>query len=312
MNLFISIFIFCIILFFYLHIYFHLNTSNDLEIYEIELPSKDKFEEICDLKQPVLFSFQNERLLETCNRAAILDTYGAFDIKLRNVKNSAINTNAAAAAANKKEATEKEEEEVYVPLPFSSAIQVLANDTEMKYISENNMEFLEETSLIKTYKYNDAFFRPYMVSNCIYDFITAATGTQTPLRYELNYRNFFYVTEGEVKIKLTPPKSSRYLYQITDYENMEFYSPINPWHVQASYKNDFDKIKCLELTLQKGQMLFMPAFWWYSIEFGKNASICSMKYRTYMNNVAILDKILMKFLQSQNTKRTLVKTYTPI
>jgi len=39
---FLGIFIFCIVLFLYLHIIFHLKTSNDLEVYTIESPSKDK------------------------------------------------------------------------------------------------------------------------------------------------------------------------------------------------------------------------------------------------------------------------------
>ena len=55
LEIIIGFFVFCIILFFYLHIHFHLKTSNDLEIYEIEQASKDKMEEICDLRQPVLF-----------------------------------------------------------------------------------------------------------------------------------------------------------------------------------------------------------------------------------------------------------------
>ena len=50
----ISLFVFCVILFFYLHIQFHLKTSDDLEIYEVEQASKEKIEEICDLRQPVL------------------------------------------------------------------------------------------------------------------------------------------------------------------------------------------------------------------------------------------------------------------
>ena len=38
--------IFCLILFFYLHIFYHIKTSDDLEIYEIDEPSKEKLEEI--------------------------------------------------------------------------------------------------------------------------------------------------------------------------------------------------------------------------------------------------------------------------
>ena len=137
----------------------------------------------------------------------------------------------------------------------------------------------------------------------------ASNDTCTPFRYELNYRNYFLVTEGEIKVKLTPPKSSRYLYTIKDYENMEFRSPINPWDVQSHYKSDFGKIKCLEITVKKGDILFIPAFWWYSIKFNDiNTSISTFKYRTYMNNMALFNIFFMKFLQSQNIKRNVVKT----
>ena len=52
MNFIFILLIFCLVLFFYLHIYFQLKTSDDLEIYEIENPSKERLEEICDLRQP--------------------------------------------------------------------------------------------------------------------------------------------------------------------------------------------------------------------------------------------------------------------
>jgi hypothetical protein len=282
-------------MFLYIHIYFHLKTSNDLEIYEIDKPSKDKFEEICDLKQPVLMNLENEQLLEIFTRNNILDTYGVFDVKIRNIKSIITNPK-----TNK-------DDELYLPLPFSSTIKVIENDTDNKFLVENNYDFLEETGLIKTYKYNDSFLRPYMVSNCMYDYIISSNDTCSPFRYELNYRNYFLVTEGEIKVKLSPPNSSRYLYTIKDFENMEFKSPVNPWDVQSQYKTDFSKIKCLEIIIKKGYVLFIPAFWWYSIKFSDNASICSFKYRTYMNNIAILDNFFMRFLQTQNVKRNILK-----
>jgi len=81
-----SILIFCIVLFIYLHINFHLRTSNDLEVYEIDQPSKEKLEEICDLRQPVIFDYNVDGLLQECNIDSIEKNYGAFDIKVRNVK----------------------------------------------------------------------------------------------------------------------------------------------------------------------------------------------------------------------------------
>lgn len=292
MNIIFITLIFCLVLFFYLHIYFHLKTSNDLEVYEIDQPSKDKLEEICDLRQPVVFNYYNEGLLDACSRESILDTYGAFDIKIRNVQLLPSN-----------------DTELYIPLPFSSALVAVKDDNESKYLVENNSDFLEETGLIKTYRYNDIFLRPAMVSNCSYDFIMGSEGLQTPFRYELNYRNFILVTQGEIKIKLAPPKSSKYLYEMKDYENLEFRSLIDPWNVQKQYKADFSKVKCLELTVKKGTILYLPAFWWYSFRFQTaDTSVSSFKYKTYMNNVAILPQLCMRFLQTQNVKRNIVKT----
>jgi hypothetical protein len=59
--------------------------------------------------------------------------------------------------------------------------------------------------------------------------------------------------------------------------------------------------------LTKGQILFLPAYWWYSIEFGPTASMCSFKYKTYMNAVAILPHLVMKLLQTQNIKRNNIR-----
>ena len=291
MKIIFSLLIFCLVLFLYLHIYFHLKTSDDLEIYEIEQPSKDKLEEICDLRQPVMFDFNNERILDCCKQKNVLDTYGAFDVKIRNVK-SVID----------------DEDELYIPLAFSSATKALTEDPDSKYLVENNADFLEETGLMKSYRYNDAFIRPYMVSNCMYDYMLASKGTRSPFRYEVNYRNYFLVVEGSIKVKLSPPKSSRYLYQDKDYENFEFRSPVNPWDVQQQYRPDFDKMKCLEIVAKRGQMLYIPAYWWYSFEYQDETSLCSFKYRTYMNNVALVPQFFMKLLQSQNVKRTIAKS----
>lgn len=290
-----AILIFCVILFFYLHIYFHMKTSNDLEVYEIDQPSKDKLEEVCDLRQPVLFDYPNERLMESCTLSAIRAAYGAFDVRLRNVKD----------AADEADATE-----LYVPLTLHAAAESFRSDKESRYISENNGDFLEETGLVKTFKYNDAFLRPPMVSKCAYDFMCASPGTTTPLRYELNYRNYYLVTHGSVKMRLIAPHASKYLYPVSDYDNFEFRSPVNPWQVQAEYRADFDKIKTMDVELRAGQIIYIPAYWWCSIQFPETmpgATICCFKYRTYMNTVSVLDKLCMWLLQQQNVKRDTIE-----
>ena len=289
MKIIIGFFIFSLVLFIYLHIQFHLKKGNDLEIYEIEDVSKDKLEEICDIRQPVLIDFDNQKIVETTSRKYILDNYHAFEIKIRNVKDCETNS------------------ELYVPLPLHASDKLFTEDKNGLYFSENNSDFLNDTGVIKNFKYNDEYLRPFMVSNMNYDIMMASQDTCTPFRYEINYRNYFICTEGSVEIKLTPPQSIKYLYPFYDYENFEFRSPINPWNVQTKYSSDFEKIKCLEFSLTKGKTVFIPAYWWYSIKFRKNSSISCFRYRTYMNNLAISQYIGMHILQLQNIKRDSTK-----
>jgi hypothetical protein len=114
------------------------------------------------------------------------------------------------------------------------------------------------------------------------------------------------VTEGSIKIKLAPPRSDKYLYTYKDYENFEFRSPVNAWNVQQQYRPDFDKIKCLEVVVKKGQIIFIPAFWWNTMRFEEDASVCVFKYKTYMNTVAMIPQLFMRFLQSNNVKRNII------
>ena len=180
---------------------------------------------------------------------------------------------------NIKEIFEPKDEnaELYLPFLLKEAINIFRDDKNEKYISEKNQDFLNETGAVKNFNYNDAFLRPPLVSKCIYDFMTGSTGSKTPLRYNLNYRNFYYVTSGKINIKLIPPHSSKYLYPLKDYDNFEFRSPVNVWDVQQEYKADFDKVKVLDVTLEKGEIIYIPAYWWYSIEYEKISSVCAFK-----------------------------------
>tara|TARA_B100000035_G_scaffold315028_1_gene333535 strand:- start:2441 stop:3388 length:948 start_codon:yes stop_codon:yes gene_type:complete len=286
---FIGLFIFCLVLFLYLHINYHLKTSNDLEVYTIERPSKDKLEEICDLRQPVIFEFNNERLLQSCTLRNLDDNYGAFDVNLRDITNYDDNS------------------ELYLPFLLKEAINIFREDKNKKFISENNSDFLKETGAVKNFSYNDSFLRPPLVSKCIYDFMSGSIGSKTPLRYNLNYRNYYYVTHGKVNIKLISPQNSRYLYPNKDYDNFEFRSPVNVWNIQEEYKPEFDKIKVLDITLNKGEIISIPAYWWYSINYEKLSSICVFKYRTFMNVLAISPELVLTMLQGQNIKRDIVK-----
>jgi len=293
MNIIIILLIFCIVLFLYLHIYYHHKTSNDLEVYEVSNVSKSRLEEICDLRQPILFDYNLEKLA-LLKRENILQNYSSFDIKLRNILNT----------------FSHEEDDILLPIIYKNGIKVLEEDENKKFISENNGDFLEETSLSKTLQANDDFIRPNLMSWYNYDYLLGSKDSITPFRYERNYRNYFLVLNGTIKIKMAPPKSEKYLYEIKDYEKFEFRSSINPWNIEEKYQNNFDKIKCMEVSLEPGKIIFIPAYWWYSIKFEDNKStIICFKYRTYMNTLSILPNLFISFLQKQNIKHNILKKY---
>jgi hypothetical protein len=175
------------------------------------------------------------------------------------------------------------------------------------YFTEKNQEFLEETGKVKFFKYHDEFIRPYLVSNCIYDIMAGSDNTKTPFRYNLNYRNYYLVNEGSVTVKMAPPKDYKYLYPVADYDNFEFRSQVDIWDPADQHKQNIAKIKTLEIKLNPGQIIFIPAYWWHSFKFSERSSMSVFKYRTYMNTLAILPDISRHLLQGQNIKRDIVK-----
>ena len=195
------------------------------------------------------------------------------------------------------------ESELYMPIKLKELTSTLSNDKEKRYLTECNEEFLEETGLIKILRGNDIYLRPSNVAMCNYDIYFGSENVCTPFRYDIKYRNYYLVTEGEVRLMIAPPKSGKYIFKDLDYENMEFRSPINPWDVQDHYKQDFDKVKCLEIVLKRGDLLYMPAYWWHSLKYSNNATVIGLRYSTYMNLVAILPELGLHLLQNQNIKR---------
>jgi len=280
-----SIFIFSVILFLYLHINYHLKCSNDLEVYTIESPSKETLEEICNIRQPVVFDFFNENLMTECNIENLENEYGAFDVSLRDKDNKDDNT------------------ELYLPFLLKEALTIFREGESKKYFSEKNNDFLVETGIIKKMQYNDGFLRPPLVSKCEYDLLSGELNVKTPLRYNVNYRNYYYVTSGEIDIKLVPPSKNKYLYENKDYDNFEFSSPLDLWDIQDNYKTNFEKIKVLDINLKPGQIVYIPAYWWYTVRFTKFSSVCKFSYRTFMSSLSILPDLVLKLLQQQNVKR---------
>lgn len=303
---FLSVCVFLIVLFFYIHILFHLKTSDDLEVFQLDnMPSKDRFEEICDLKQPVMFPLEEGKGIVFETELKRLDElYGAFDVRIR------------------QNIFEDGAKELYLPLSLKEAVQLVEHDPKHQYFSEDNQEFLNETGVLKRIRREDTYFRPSMCAKNSYDVWIGYTKTITPFRYNLDYRTYLMVAQGKVRVKMISPHYTRYLDLIKDYEHLEFRTEYNyaPYlwgdeksELFPSHKHsNMAKIKTLEVILTPKDILYIPSYWWYSVQFDELSSIAVLKYQTYMNMLAILPDYAKYGLQRQNIKENVIKPHSTL
>ena len=295
MNFLFNIIIFVLVLFIYIHITHQLKTSEDLEIYELDYTTNQHLQEVCDIKQPVLFEFNSlcPEFYENINNDTIIN-YDKYDVKLKDI-NDYWNPNI--------------DNVDYLVLPYQSAMSLISSDPKSNYFIENNDEFVEESGLNKEFYNLDVFLKPTMNLQSKFDILAGSKNCITPLRYHINYRQFYSVNSGKITIKMTPWKSSKYLHLIKDYENYEFRSPINVWKPQTQYMNDMDKMKFLEFDINAGYVLYIPPYWWYSIKYTDDNNLVSgITYNSIMNYVANIPNLVLYFIQQHNIKKKITKT----
>jgi len=296
MNLFFHLIVFIIILVTYINILHSLKTSEDLEIYELDYKDNDYFQEVCNLKQPATFSYEqlHPEFINTIN-SDFLDLKSHNDIKI-------------------KEIPDYYSEDIhnidYFILPLKSYLSLIKSDTHGNYISEDNHFFIEESGCFDLYQSNDSILQPKFSVNKKYDVLCGSSNSHIPLRYHTNLRHYIIIHTGKIKVKMTPWKSTKYLYQIKDYCNYEFRSPINVWNPQRKYFQEMDSLKFLEFDLEQGHALYIPPYWWYSIQFNSDDTILSsFTYDTIINHMANAKNLGLYYLQQSNTKTKISRTF---
>ena len=288
MNELYSFLLFIVLLFLYIHIADQYKTGEDLEIYEMDYSTNTHLQTVCDVKQPVLFDYQSI-CPEFFENIALR---GAADIQVKE-SNDYWNT---------------EDPVESISLPAESAVSLLSTDTRSQYISENNESYLIESGIAGLYSVNDEYLKPHFVCQTKLDIMTGSKRANTPLRYHMDFRQFIIVQSGKMRVKMTPWKSRKYLYPIKDYENFDFRSPINVWNPQHKYLHEMDRVKFLEFEVVQGQVLVIPPYWWYSIQYTEpNTILSSITYRTFMNGLANTPEYILYFFQQQNTRTHVAK-----
>ena len=294
MNVLINVFIFILVLFLYIHVNHQFKRSEDLEIYEMDYTTNKNLQEICELKQPVLFEYKpfHPEFFDNVT-VDVIEQQSALDVKIKDVNdywNETANVD-------------------YVVLPLQSARTLMTTDTRSNYFTENNEEFVNEAGLYNDFFENNFYLKPDLTVQTKYDILMGSNGAITPLRYHTNYRQFFCVNSGKIHVKMTPWKSSKHLSPTKDFENYEFRSPINVWKPQREYANRMDKLKFLEFDVHEGFVLYVPPFWWYSIKFSNQNDnlVTGITYNSVMNCISNIPNYALYYLQQSNIKKRVAK-----
>ena len=296
MNFYLHILIFLLILFFYIHIVHQYKRSEDLEIYELDYISNTHLQEVCDIKQPILFEYKsvNSDFYENVTYDNITsNTYSNYDIRVKETSDY----------------WESDESVDYIVLPLSSGSNLMKSDSKSAYFSENNEEFLEESGINSDWQENDIHLKPPFTVQQKYDIMIGSRGAYTPLRYHTNFRYFISVNSGKIRVKMTPFKSTKYLYQNKDFENYEFRSPIDVWKPQHKYRHEMDKIKFLEFDVSEGFIISIPPYWWYSIQYDNSVDslLSGFIYNSPMNIVSNVPYFIKYYIQQANIKKRVAK-----
>ena len=290
MNILLPITIFILVLFLYIYVTNQFKKSEDLDIYETDYFDNKQLQEICEIRQPVLFN-----LYPVCPdffhslSNSTLSSLGSFDVKLKDLNDYYTSENTVDP----------------VILSLQTSQKLMENDESAHFLSETNTDFLEESGIKKPFGLLDEFLKPHFTTYAKNDILLGSNGAITPLRYHTNYRQFLCVNAGKIRVKMTPWKSSKYLHPIKDYETYEFYSPVHPAIPQNQYIKDFERTKFLEFDVVQGYALFIPPYWWYSIQFleGPSNIVSSIAYTTIMNVVSNIPDLSLYWLQQQNIRR---------
>lgn len=295
MNILVTIFIFILVLFLYIYINNQFKKSQDLDIYEMDYYDNKNLQEVCEVRQPVLFNIYEyvPNIIETFSHETV-SNYKSFDIKIKDTNDYYSNSETTVDP---------------VIISLESGLKLIENDENAHFLSEDNDEFLEESGLLKQLSLLDDFLKPTFTVVSNYDIITGSSGLKTPFKYHTNYRKFLCVTSGKIHVKMTPWKSTKYLNPIKDYDSYEFYSPVNPNECQPEYLRDFQKTKFLEFDVFPGYILFIPPYWWYSIQFSESPQdiVCSLTYTTVMNTISNAPDLFIHWLQQQNIHQKVSK-----
>ena len=236
---------------------FHWKVSNEIDIPHIATPNKDILEQVADSKQPFLFEKELSDLIKLCSEGH------EKDVHITKLDNTSL----------------------YVP--HKGMLNAIKKEP---YISIKNYNFVKTTLMKEKCMVSlDTYLVPHMMMIRQSDIIYGNMGVFTALTTSLNCRNYFVCLDGNVEIKLMSPRCKEPLNNNA--------KTISIWDPSESDKEILKECDVINLTLQKGSIIHIPAYWWYTFRFSEKGCLLSMSYITYMNAISQIPNKINSYIK---------------
>jgi len=280
-------FFFFLVIFLYIHILQQYKYSDEKDVYEMDYIDNTNLQQSCQLLQPIVFSTYE-----------ILPKLPSLDDAVGEVGTEHLSLGIMDETSTK----------YATPIPYQLAMNLLQDSTTKNYYSEHNETLLLQAApeFLEKIQELDSFLQPPFTVQSHHDICIGAKGSYTPCRYHVNSRKFMVIQTGKITVKMAPwKKYAKNLHEIRDYELGEYRSNMNVWNPKEHHRREFDKIEFLEFDVDAGNILYIPSYWAYSIQYQEACTVMvEYTYRTLFNRLAFLGESTRIWLQRQNTYKT--------
>ena len=270
-----TIIIFILTLLLYVHVQQEFKYFTDMQIYETKYSGKTQLAKETATKLPMIIHLEEIPSIDLHD----LKQNAADDLQVRDVREIYKTNNSDP-----------------FPLNFSRTSTLIDTDKQSAFYSSHNSHLFANDSFTDITQKWDRFLKPF-ASFSQNDVLFGSKFTITPFYYHNATSLFLFIPprSKEVKIRMCPFSFRQKLQVVEDYTENEGWSPIPPKTIASTSG-------ILDFFLYSGKVLYVPPYWFYSIEFFDSKTIVNkVKYTTPLNALANIKSVFMKFSQNHST-----------
>jgi lysine-specific demethylase 8 len=258
-----KIFLVIILILLIIHAYSSYQVNNDINIIQINNPTKKILEENLRKKSPLIITGIMEKwdFVNELNSDNLIKKYGDVKIKL----------NACIVEQEKTKNMSKTIKEYFnwvhnLENVKGKTIEELVNKKQFNFYCSENFKLFNDLGILNDVKQSTKMLIPPLTLLNTYPLWIGHSHSKTGLHYDTQYRNLLCQVQGKKKIYLFAPDQSKYMYPSDKFDLGSVCSKVNFWDVDNKKFPDFNKAKYIEIILNPGQILSIPPYWWHAVE----------------------------------------------